>query len=182
MDHYIIQNESIHAFLLETSMSWRWVGFVGDRWAVWCFGTRPSVIPKIVCSCFCGKAQPIEACLWSDVFCHWKKYLGRRCVFYRVDELLLISKVSGERKNMECLVKEMECMGTIESQPEPLIEHLGKGPSQPWEHKWKLGSTSPRPHLKGWLPLGKDLWLGISPLWSFPCEPRSSETGEHFSF
>jgi len=26
-------------------------------------------------------------------------------------------------------------MGTAESQPEPLIEHLGKGPGQPWEHR-----------------------------------------------
>jgi len=25
-------------------------------------------------------------------------------------------------------------MRTVELQPEPLIEHLGKGPSQPWEH------------------------------------------------
>ena len=28
-----------------------------------------------------------------------------------------------------------ECMGTAESQPEPLMEHLGKGPGQPWEHR-----------------------------------------------
>ena len=28
-----------------------------------------------------------------------------------------------------------QCMGTVESQPEPLIEHLGKGPDQPWEHR-----------------------------------------------
>jgi len=27
------------------------------------------------------------------------------------------------------------CMGTAESQPEPLIEHLGKGPGQLWEHR-----------------------------------------------
>jgi len=26
-------------------------------------------------------------------------------------------------------------MGTVESQPEPLTEHLGKGPGQPWEHR-----------------------------------------------
>ena len=31
------------------------------------------------------------------------------------------------------------CMGTAESQPEPLIEHLGKGSGQPWEQRcdWK---------------------------------------------
>ena len=27
------------------------------------------------------------------------------------------------------------CMGTVESRPEPLIEHLGKGSGQPWEHR-----------------------------------------------
>ena len=27
------------------------------------------------------------------------------------------------------------CMVTVESQPEPLIEHVGKGPGQPWEHR-----------------------------------------------
>jgi len=27
------------------------------------------------------------------------------------------------------------CMGTVESRPEPLLEYLGKGPSQPWEHR-----------------------------------------------
>ena len=30
-----------------------------------------------------------------------------------------------------------ECTGTVESHPEPLIDHLGKGPGQPWEHKWR---------------------------------------------
>jgi len=27
------------------------------------------------------------------------------------------------------------CMGAVESQPEPLIDHLWKGPGQPWEHR-----------------------------------------------
>jgi len=26
------------------------------------------------------------------------------------------------------------CMGTVESRPETLMEHLGKGAGQPWEH------------------------------------------------
>lgn len=26
------------------------------------------------------------------------------------------------------------CVGTAESWPQPLIEHLGKVPGQPWEH------------------------------------------------
>jgi len=32
-------------------------------------------------------------------------------------------------------------MGTVESRPEPLIEHLRKGPSQPWEHRQRLYAT-----------------------------------------
>jgi len=28
-------------------------------------------------------------------------------------------------------------MGTVESWPEPVIKHLVKGCSQPWEHSWK---------------------------------------------
>ena len=27
------------------------------------------------------------------------------------------------------------CMVTVESRPEPLIEHLGKGPGQLWEYR-----------------------------------------------
>ena len=34
-----------------------------------------------------------------------------------------------------CPVVIRGCMGTVESQPEPLMEHLGKGPGQPWEHR-----------------------------------------------
>ena len=47
------------------------------------------------------------------------------------------------------------CMGTLESWPEPLVKHLGKRPSQPWEHSWRQfrcvsegvepGCTPPRP-------------------------------------
>ena len=49
-------------------------------------------------------------------------------------------------------------MVAVESRPEPLIEHLGKGPGQPWEHRWRQfscvtgrvepGCTSLRPHLR----------------------------------
>jgi len=28
-----------------------------------------------------------------------------------------------------------KCMGTAESGPEAVMEHLGKGPGQPWEHR-----------------------------------------------
>lgn len=50
------------------------------------------------------------------------------------------------------------CMGPTESWPEPLIEHLRKGPSQHWEHRWRqfscgtrrggAGCTSLRPYLR----------------------------------
>lgn len=72
------------------------------------------------------------------------------------------------------------CMGTAESWPDPLIEHLGKGPGQPWEHRWRqfrcvIGRGESWLHLsqtplKGWLPLGKDLWLEIPLWWSFPLQ------------
>jgi len=29
------------------------------------------------------------------------------------------------------------CMQTVESQPKTLIDHLGKGPGQPWKHSWR---------------------------------------------
>ena len=72
---------------------------------------------------------------------------------------------------------EYVCMGTAESQPEPLIEHLGKGPSQPWEHRWRqfrcvIGRGGACLHLswtslKGWLPLGKDVFLEFPSWWGF---------------
>jgi len=50
------------------------------------------------------------------------------------------------------------CLGTAESRPEPLIDHLKQAASQLWEHRWRQptcvtrwvepGSTSPRPHLR----------------------------------
>lgn len=50
-------------------------------------------------------------------------------------------------------------MGIAKSRPEPMIEHLGKGHSQLWEHRWKQftcatgkGGTGfhllPKPHLR----------------------------------
>ena len=46
------------------------------------------------------------------------------------------------------------------------------GRSGAWLHQ---SSSS----FKGWLLLGKDLWLEIPPLWSLSYKPRSSETGEY---
>ena len=36
-----------------------------------------------------------------------------------------------------CLCGLICCMGTAESQPEPLIDHLGKRLIQPWVHRWR---------------------------------------------
>ena len=82
-------------------------------------------------------------------------------------------------------------MGTVESQPEPLIEHLGKGPGQPWEHRWRQlavwpegvepGHTCLRPHLRADCPKERSL-VGGPALMEFSLQHQSSETGEHFSF
>ena len=37
-----------------------------------------------------------------------------------------------------------ERMGTVESQPEPLIDHLRRALSQPWEHRWRQFSCVTR--------------------------------------
>lgn len=83
-------------------------------------------------------------------------------------------------------------MGTVETQPEPLIEHLRKGPGQPWEHWWRQsvcvtrrggggrhGCTSLKPLLRAdchwWRISG---WRSI-PCGVFPGKSRSSEMGEH---
>ena len=51
-----------------------------------------------------------------------------------------------------------------------------------WQEGVEPGCISLRPHLKGWMLLGKDFWLEITSLCSFPWESRSSEMGEHFPF
>lgn len=70
------------------------------------------------------------------------------------------------------------------SQHEPVMEHLVKGHSQPWEHMWKQFTSAtrrggPRVHLsltscKGWQPQGKHLYLKIASLRVFG-EPSSLE-------
>jgi len=65
-------------------------------------------------------------------------------------------------------------MVTVESWPEPLIEHLGKGPGQPWEHRLRQcncgtergepACTSLRPHLRA-----DCHWGRIFGWRSFPC-------------
>jgi len=68
-------------------------------------------------------------------------------------------------------------MGTIRSQPGPVIEHLVKGCGQPWEHSWKqftcaTGRGEPWLPLsltsfKGWQPKGNYLYLVTVSIWSF---------------
>ena len=82
-------------------------------------------------------------------------------------------------------------MGTVRSGPEPVIEHLVKGCSQPWEHRWKqlicvTGRAGFWVHcsltsLKGWQPQGKCFYLGIASLMVFS-EPWSLERGKWFLY
>jgi len=63
-------------------------------------------------------------------------------------------------------------MGTVKSWPEAVIEHLVKGRSQPWEHRWKQFTCvalwgGPWIYLsltlfRGWSLQGKDLCLEIA--------------------
>ena len=73
-------------------------------------------------------------------------------------------------------------MGTVESWPELLIEHLGKGHGQLWEHRWRQsplwpegvepGCTTLRPHLRAdchWARIS--FWRSL-PSDALPCKPR----------
>ena len=85
--------------------------------------------------------------------------------------------------------RKAHCMGTVESWPEPLIDHLGKEPGQPWEHSegnspvWlegvEPGCTSLRSHLMADCHWGRMSGCRSHPCGVFPCKPRSSETGKH---
>jgi len=54
-------------------------------------------------------------------------------------ERLTAAREAAEPKALRCTslpaALHNPCVGTVESQPEPLIEHLGKGPGQSWEHR-----------------------------------------------
>jgi len=90
------------------------------------------------------------------------------------------------------LLQVSPCMGTVESRPEALVEHLGKGPGQLWEHRWRpftcmagRGGAWLHPSqtpFKGRLPLGKDLFVELPHFRVFHCDPKSLDTGEHFFF
>jgi len=71
-------------------------------------------------------------CLESDLQGKERETWENHCCFF-----FLISKtcqIYGKYLQGNSL---SECTGTVESHPEPLIDHLGKGPGQPWEHKWR---------------------------------------------
>ena len=58
-------------------------------------------------------------------------------------------------------------MGIFKSQPEPVIEHLVKGHSQPWEHRWKQFTCATRRggpwvHSKACIPVEQLSLLGMS--------------------
>ena len=62
------------------------------------------------------------------------------------------------------------CMGTVESQPEPLIDHLRWALCLLWEHRWRQplwwegmepGCNSPRPHLRADCHWGRFSFQGL---------------------
>ena len=72
------------------------------------------------------------------------------------------------------------CMGTVESRPETLIDHLRQGLGQPWEHRWRqflVPALLDLP-LKGWLTLGKDLFLEFLLCGAFQYKLKSLDMGE----
>ena len=79
-----------------------------------------------------------------------------------------------------CKFGKRQCMGTAESRPEPLIDHLRQALSQPHGHRWmqfhlsdwKGWSLAPRPHLRADSQERRlSIWKSLS-LDSF-CEPRT---------
>ena len=78
-------------------------------------------------------------------------------------------------------------MGIVESRPEPLIDHLSRAMSQPWEHRWRQFScmtgrgvepdfTPPRPQLRA------DCLGGRIFLWWLLLLKFFSELRSHVSF
>lgn len=78
------------------------------------------------------------------------------------------------------------CMGTVRSWPEPVIKHLGKGCSQPREHRWNQFTCAVGSWLypsltsfKGWKTHGKNGYLETASLGVFGL-PQSSEKSKKF--
>ena len=74
------------------------------------------------------------------------------------------------------------CMGTVESRPEPLIDHLRWALSQLQGHRWTQFHLSDRKGwslapFKGWLPRRKDLYLEMLLLGALPW---AQDTGKIF--
>lgn len=75
------------------------------------------------------------------------------------------------------------CMGTVRSRPGPVIEHLVKGQSQPWEHRCEeFTLVTSQTSFTGWQPRGKVLYMEIASFRVFSSEPLSSEQGKLFLF
>lgn len=74
-------------------------------------------------------------------------------------------------------------MGTVESWPEPLIDHLRQGLGQLWEHRWRQfqpSSTPPRPYLRADYDWGRISFWRSFLFEVFHSEPRSLDMDKHF--
>ena len=127
---------------------------------------------------------------WSSQRCGMWRWCGAvevsntiLCFFSLRKMLFPKNKIWTERKLSMC-------MGTVESQPEPLINHLRQALSQLQGHRWmqfhlsdqKPGSTPPRPHLRADSQGGR-ISLRRSFLLEPFCKPRTQVRSLfHFSF
>ena len=75
------------------------------------------------------------------------------------------------------------CMGTVQSWPEPLIDHLRQGLGQLWEHRWRQFTyLTGRPHLRADYHWGRIFFWRYLLFGVFHCKPRSLDISEHFFF
>jgi len=52
-------------------------------------------------------------------------------------DVVVCTVFSASTDALVSLIMEDACMGTVESWPEPLVDHLRQALSQAWEHRWR---------------------------------------------
>ena len=133
------------------------------------------------CSFQRERLWPLDLIQNSQVMCLHFAFSRSSTALYswKCGHLILPYTVRERNGSLSCLYL---CVGTAESWPEPLIEHLGKLSGRPWEHRWRQFIRATRgggawlplsyPLFKGSLPLGKDLFWRSLIGEVFPCKPR----------